>query len=154
MSIENWENTMCGIVGVVNINKSARTLREDAMQDLHAAMEVQRHRGPDDQGVCSFCFEDKRSYSVAGAHDLNPEWLMDGIMGFNCFSIKDLSMAGHQPILDNKFIDFVMQLSEDMLLRFRAPSPITLSDNPIDWAAGKYLFKGAMRPEVWLRLRV
>ncbi len=106
MSIENGENTMCGIVGVVNINKSARALKEDAMQDLHVAMAVQRHRGPDDQGVCSFCFEDKRSYSVAGALDLNPEWPMDGILGFNRLSIKDLSMAGHQPMtaLDGKVI--------------------------------------------------
>ena len=89
---------MCGIVGVVNINNSARPLKECAMHDLHTAMNVQRHRGPDDQGVCCFCFEDAKSHSVANAFDLNPERSMDGIIGFNRLSIKDLSMAGHQPM--------------------------------------------------------
>ena len=97
---------MCGIVGIINVNKSARPLKEHAMQDLQGAMYVQRHRGPDDQGVCGFCFENKRSYAVADALDLNPEWPMDGIIGFNRLSIRDLSMAGHQPMtaLDGKVI--------------------------------------------------
>jgi hypothetical protein len=34
-----------------------------------------------------------------------------------------------------------MQLPEDMLLQFVAPSPLTLSENPLKWASGKYLFK-------------
>jgi len=89
---------MCGIVGKININKSARSLKEETLHDLHKAMKVQRHRGPDDQGVCSFCFEGAKSYSVTDALDLNPEWPMDGIIGFNRLSIKDLSMAGHQPM--------------------------------------------------------
>jgi len=89
---------MCGIVGVVNIKRSALSLKECAIRDLHAAMAVQQHRGPDDQGVCSFCFEDAKSHSVSDALDLNHEWSMDGIIGFNRLSIKDLSMAGHQPM--------------------------------------------------------
>jgi len=97
---------MCGIVGIVNISNSARPLKESAIQDLHLAMNVQQHRGPDDQGVCSFCFKDINSHSATDSFDLNPDWPMDGIVGFNRLSIKDLSIAGHQPMtaLDGKVI--------------------------------------------------
>lgn len=89
---------MCGIVGVVNVTTSARAFKQEVMQDLHAAMDVQRHRGPDDQGVCGFCFPAQKSYPAVDALDLNPEQPMNGIIGFNRLSIKDLSMAGHQPM--------------------------------------------------------
>ena len=74
---------MCGIVGIVNISNSARPLKESAIQDLHLAMNVQQHRGPDDQGVFSFCFKDVNSHSATDSFDLNPDWPMDGIVGFN-----------------------------------------------------------------------
>jgi len=51
------------------------------------------------------------------------------------------SIENRVPLLDNKFVDFVMQLPEEMLLRFKGPSPLTLSKNPFDWAAGKYFLK-------------
>jgi len=97
---------MCGLVGIVNINNSAQPLKESVIHDFHEAMDVQKHRGPDDQGVCSFCFDDMKSNSVKDAFNLNPNWSMDGIIGFNRLSIRDLTMSGHQPMtaLDGKVI--------------------------------------------------
>ena len=87
---------MCGIVGVVNIDK-AQTTRV-SRHDVHAMMHVQQHRGPDDAGACGFSFQNRRSYSVAKPLDLDLALSIDGIIGFNRLSIKDLSMAGHQPM--------------------------------------------------------
>ena len=86
---------MCGIVGVVNIEAQKEKI---SLPDVHAMMHVQHHRGPDDAGACGFCFENRRSYPAADPLDLKPDLKLDGIIGFNRLSIKDLSMAGHQPM--------------------------------------------------------
>lgn len=51
------------------------------------------------------------------------------------------SIENRVPLLDNEVVDFVMRLPEQMLLRFVAPSPLGLAENPFDWAAGKFLLK-------------
>ena len=51
------------------------------------------------------------------------------------------SIENRVPLLYNKVVDFVMQLQEDMLLRFVSSSPLELSDNPLSWVSGKYIFK-------------
>ena len=95
---------MSGIVGVVNIGRAHGT--RVPLRDVHAMMDVQRHRGPDDSGACGFCFESRRSYSAADPLHLDPDLPIDGILGFNRLSIRDLSAAGHQPMtaLDGKVI--------------------------------------------------
>jgi len=45
------------------------------------------------------------------------------------------------PLVDNKVLDFIMQLPENMLLAFAASSPVGLSENPFEWIQGKYIFK-------------
>jgi asparagine synthase (glutamine-hydrolysing) len=87
---------MCGIIGVVNLSKS----RSDriSLQDVDAMMQVQQHRGPDDKGTCAFSFRNKCSYPATSPLDLDPSLEMDGVFGFNRLSIKDLSIAGHQPM--------------------------------------------------------
>jgi asparagine synthase (glutamine-hydrolysing) len=62
---------MCGILGFVSRADSA------FRPELAAALERQRHRGPDDSGV----WRDDRA-----------------LLGFNRLSIIDLSQAGHQPM--------------------------------------------------------
>ena len=51
------------------------------------------------------------------------------------------SIENRVPLLDNKVVDFVMQLPEDMLVRFASNSPVSLSDNPFSWFQGKYILK-------------
>lgn len=97
---------MCGIVGLVNVNRKAELIHKDDLNDIYTAMEVQKHRGPDDMGVVSFSFSEKRTYSPKGAFDTDAFNIMDGVIGFNRLSIKDLSIEGHQPMtaLDGQVI--------------------------------------------------
>ncbi len=84
---------MCGLVGYINSDFSP----VDAVV-LKKMLDVQRHRGPDDQGLLGFsfggssvtCFDDERSYNAGNAH---------GCIGFNRLSILDLSSNGHQPMV-------------------------------------------------------
>lgn len=70
-------------------------------------MDVQRHRGPDDQGTVAFRF-DGTVREADTADKLYNEENYDGLFGFNRLSIKDLSIEGHQPMLsDNKKIIIV-----------------------------------------------
>jgi asparagine synthase (glutamine-hydrolysing) len=72
---------MCGIAGFVTRDPRVTHLPAD----LAVAVERQRHRGPDDQGV----------------------WLADGVgLGHRRLSILDLSALGHQPMCssDSRFV--------------------------------------------------
>ena len=66
---------MCGICGIVNFNNSP--VQEDS---IHKMMCIQKHRGPDDEGVFV--------HANIG-------------LGFVRLSIIDLSSAGHQPFHSN-----------------------------------------------------
>lgn len=72
------------------------------LTELKAAMDVQRHRGPDDQGIVAFRF-DGTIREAETADKLYCDNNYDGLFGFNRLSIKDLSIEGHQPMLsENK----------------------------------------------------
>lgn len=94
---------MCGIVGVVNKSRNGKPIGEKTLLGLRRAMAVQKHRGPDDDGVCAFRQEDieESDDAIKLIHQV-----FDGAIGFNRLSIKDLSMAGHQPMIsrDKKVI--------------------------------------------------
>ena len=69
-------------------------------------LKVQKHRGPDDSGIRLFSL---LSASSAETSCLTPESIdadFEGVLGFNRLSILDLSMNGHQPMLnpDNNVI--------------------------------------------------
>ena len=68
------------------------------LEDLRCAMGVQRHRGPDDQGIAVFRY-DGTCREAANIDKLYGESNFDGLFGFNRLSIKDLSIEGHQPML-------------------------------------------------------
>jgi asparagine synthase (glutamine-hydrolysing) len=71
---------MCGICGVINFNQDP--VKEENIQRM---MDVQKHRGPDDEGV----------------------FVEDYVgLGFVRLSIIDLSPAGHQPMFshDNRYV--------------------------------------------------
>lgn len=83
---------MCGIAGILNLNGAPADL------DVLARMtDVQRHRGPDDQGFGVF------SLASGSYRDVDPgrpqiEPILEGALGFNRLKILDLSDHGHQPM--------------------------------------------------------
>ena len=97
---------MCGIVGVLSFVNHGGYINEEVYQDLLSALNVQRHRGPDDQGICLFSSENSQSQPVKGTNFSLPYGRYNGVLGFNRLSIKDLSSSGHQPMtgLDGKVI--------------------------------------------------
>ncbi|MDZ4401083.1 asparagine synthase (glutamine-hydrolyzing) [Prosthecobacter sp.] len=85
---------MCGIAGYFNLNGAPA---EAAV--LARMIDIQRHRGPDDQGIRLF------SLRLARSHELKPGGgpagnAFEGALGFNRLSIQDLSELGHQPMLN------------------------------------------------------
>lgn len=90
---------MCGIAGVINKCKGRNLMGEKTLLGLRKAMMVQKHRGPDDEGVCAFRFIDGSIEEADDALRLMGKGNFDGMIGFNRLSIKDLSMSGHQPMV-------------------------------------------------------
>jgi len=84
---------MCGIVGVYNRNGAPVDPRV-----LRQMTDIQRHRGPDDQGI--------RLFSLSGSNTASSELkigdvcngIFDGGIGFNRLSILDTTENGHQPM--------------------------------------------------------
>lgn len=58
-------------------------------------MELQKHRGPDDEGIATWKWDDVRISNKQIWDDG-----VNGVIGFNRLSILDVSYAGHQPMLD------------------------------------------------------
>lgn len=96
---------MCGISGVLKRKLGMNPLAESEIMGLHRAMAAQKHRGPDDDGVCGFRLDGAYTVETDNALHLLPQ-RFDGLFGFNRLSIKDLSIHGHQPMLseDKKVI--------------------------------------------------
>ncbi|MGI6339926.1 MAG: asparagine synthase (glutamine-hydrolyzing) [Bacteroidales bacterium] len=93
---------MCGITGYINTD--FRPVRNT--DRILKMLKVQKHRGPDDSGIRLFSL---LSASSAETSCLTPESIdadFEGVLGFNRLSILDLSMNGHQPMLnpDNNVI--------------------------------------------------
>lgn len=113
---------MCGIAGIMNKGKHGNPMGERTLIGLHKAMTVQKHRGPDDSGVCAFQIRSGRGAieEASDAMQLLNKGKYDGMIGFNRLSIKDLSKAGHQPMvsLDKKVIlAFNGEIYNDVELR-------------------------------------
>ena len=84
---------MCGIVGVVNL--------DGAPVDpgvVFRMLDVQRHRGPDDEGVRLFSMASARSIEATRAGAGRTREPFEAALGFNRLSILDLSHEGHQPM--------------------------------------------------------
>ena len=86
---------MCGIAGFFNLTG------EPADPAALARMtDVQRHRGPDDQGFRLFSLQSGHSLELpAGDLARRPEF--EGALGFNRLKILDLSECGHQPMVNH-----------------------------------------------------
>ncbi len=84
---------MCGIVGIYQ--------RDGAPIDLgtlRAMMELQRHRGPDDDGARLFSLRHGSSVDASEQSAVRDGAPLEGGVGVNRLSILDLSERGHQPM--------------------------------------------------------
>ena len=131
---------MCAISGLLNINGKAKKFDKCDIEGIKRAVEVQRHRGPDDQGICAFDYQKECIFSenkqVLSARHI------DGMFGFDRLSIKDLSREGHQPMLapnGKAAVIFNGEIYNDEMLRD-------------EMLAKGYAFKSATDTEVILAL--
>ncbi len=83
---------MCGIAGYFNLNGAGAEIGV-----LTRMIDIQRHRGPDDQGMRLFSLAMGTSVEL-GKDNHPPEGSFEGALGFNRLSILDLSEHGHQPM--------------------------------------------------------
>ncbi len=85
---------MCGIAGLMkrrnNVNESEKYNVDKMLLKIY-------HRGPDDTGACGVCDDEfiNRDHAVSIRDQIK------GVLGFNRLSIRDLSPAGHQPMLSD-----------------------------------------------------
>jgi asparagine synthase (glutamine-hydrolysing) len=85
---------MCGIAGFFSLSgEPADPITLARMTD------VQRHRGPDDQGLRLFSLRSGTTEEL-GPVDLTRRPAFEGALGFNRLKILDLSQCGHQPMLN------------------------------------------------------
>lgn len=83
---------MCGIAGFINLNgEPASIVTAKRMTAL------QRHRGPDDDGIRLFSLTSGRSAEVMPGQ-LTAVESYDGALGFNRLKVLDLTPCGHQPM--------------------------------------------------------
>lgn len=87
---------MCGIAGYLGNNESVIKETNTVLN----MMKIQKYRGPDDSGLVGYSLSEKKFIEfrtdIACAISLN----CNGILGFNRLSIRDLSINGHQPMVD------------------------------------------------------
>ena len=84
---------MCGLVGIFSVDgESVDPIVLQRMTDL------QRHRGPDDQGIRLFSLRHGRSREWRPGTEATTAEEFEGGLGFNRLSILDLSSNGHQPM--------------------------------------------------------
>ena len=83
---------MCGIAGFFDLTGAPAD-----PATLARMTDVQRHRGPDDQGFRLFSLRAGSSEEVS-AGDTAPRAQFEGALGFNRLKILDLSQCGHQPM--------------------------------------------------------
>lgn len=86
---------MCGFAGIINKQNQPLDLRS-----LQNMIDVQRHRGPDDQGLAAFnVFDDTGQNAILADPTDDQARSFSAGVGFNRLAIQDLSEAGHQPML-------------------------------------------------------
>ena len=102
---------MCGLTGYVNLYRN--TISSKVIKQM---LEVQRHRGPDDNGVV---FINKDIDGLLESSLSFDEYNTDAaiVLGFNRLSIQDLSHNGHQPML-NESKDIVLMLNGEIYNAF------------------------------------
>ncbi len=86
---------MCGLVGYINVN-------ENAVHDsciIRDMLRLQKHRGPDDDGILAINTYKGIMQSVNVKYDLPFTISPNIVFGFNRLSILDLSINGHQPMI-------------------------------------------------------
>ena len=129
---------MCGITGYINTD--FRPVRNT--DRILKMLKVQKHRGPDDSGIRLFSL---LSASSAETSCLTPESIdadFEGILGFNRLSILDLSMNGHQPML-NPDNNVIIALNGEIYNAFDFRNELQ------DWG---YKFRSATDTEIVLAL--
>lgn len=93
---------MCGIAGFYRF--------DGAPADPHVLQrmtDIQRHRGPDDQGFRLFSLQHGRSLACEKERFPAPSAEFEGGVGFNRLSILDLSALGHQPMANESETVFI-----------------------------------------------
>ena len=129
---------MCGITGYINTD--FRPVRNT--DRILKMLKVQKHRGPDDSGIRLFSL---LSASSAETSCLTPESIdadFEGVLGFNRLSILDLSMNGHQPML-NPDNNVIIALNGEIYNAFDFRNELQ------DWG---YKFRSATDTEIVLAL--
>ena len=127
---------MCGIVGYFNFdNEPVNPLLLARMVDL------QRHRGPDDQGMRLFSLARGQSKEFR-ERDPVSSLNFEGALGFNRLSILDLSERGHQPMCND---------DQSIFLAFNGEI-YNAFDYRAELEAANYKFRSRTDTEVILRL--
>lgn len=85
---------MCGIVGFINRKNVISTTA-----DIFSMLQIQKHRGPDDSGICAFSFKNSDFQHQQTIEPAAVTGDFEGVIGFNRLSILDLSHNGHQPMI-------------------------------------------------------
>ena len=85
---------MCGIAGMFGNGKS----RIHDTGYVKRMIDVLHHRGPDDNGIVGIC--NNRFVSYPTQEVVSTEDGCSSLMGFVRLSIRDLSILGHQPMID------------------------------------------------------
>jgi asparagine synthase (glutamine-hydrolysing) len=88
---------MCGIAGYYNID---RTATDPSV--LKQMLDIQRHRGPDDQRMYLFSLKSGQSREVGGGRAEGIDGGFEGAVGFNRLSIVDLSRRARQPMRNHE----------------------------------------------------
>ena len=88
---------MCGIAGFYNLDGRPADPRV-----LSRMVDVQRHRGPDDQGLRLFSLRGGVSAECRKTGLAAADGRFEGALGFNRLSILDLSEQGHQPMANRE----------------------------------------------------
>lgn len=86
---------MCGILGVHRLS-GEKICWKNEKEAFLSMLNLQRHRGPDDQGMEGYGFSQELLYGLDEPESCTDR--IDGILGFNRLSIRDLSINGHQPM--------------------------------------------------------
>ena len=83
---------MCGFAGFINNNK-----KNVDVNTLFKMTDEVNHRGPDDEGYGLFSLSNQTFKTIT--RSTNMKTPLEGGVGFKRLSIRDLSDAGHQPMV-------------------------------------------------------